>query len=974
MAEHEFAEGMYEDEPASVRTSPSHFEPLLPLTTHQMMREQTPSHLTGKRPVYTPASSAAVQTIEHSMDAAAQKQADDESKGHEDIERLTQRLDSARRDQQEIDKQFRDDDQESQKVLKELAQERDRLRNILKEREENSSELRKHGNNLDKINRTTQSKKASQEKVLIQKRAERTRMSGEIDCWDKEILEINNDTDQMLGEKAGIVAGSGIELIDARKRITSEQSVMRKIEEEIHLKGAQIKVIETDLETADPVDSDELLRAKVEKEVEQAWEVNTLAAQTQLANLWQVLQQVPIQKLLQTCPLPLLINLQAQGENQRAQEHLAWWTSRRAKEPSQFAPTPALDIVFPFNSNRPRRVRQSTSRTSTISIPSGGYTTNHLNFSNVTAISPSFALTSPFFNMSNGMAVSSSPEQTGGQIRNQTSTEGVPMSPAANDLLPSNLFRDEDIASQNVSVAARGQESLSSLSSEVFGRQRGTSIDTPAYGPITPVSATSQPGSIFSSPHESLQNLHGYQSRADSFADSDCHSVDSTSGNYRVTIAGETSPLPASRIANLFTTTFNRQRGKSSTHEPPSLGTLKQGQSQSFPRNIESVSHDSITSRRRRGSYGNWANPVAGLLSRSNSASQTPPDDKGLISARTGSSRRSRLNMFGTKLDGPEATTVVEKLTSSQPSSTFPYVGALKRPSSESHGFGWLLTEDDTPHRSGPFGVGWSTRSGPWSRGPSRRASLQHGSTSNLSIGSTPLEPDAYERSLSKQFPEQLPIGTRPRSAQRPVTPKLNPAAPTFKTIFGRGEAKRVIKADKYVEKSTEQPDNKEAETFEMEESNFSYGESSPEHSTSKDARSIVTAGSLTESHDSLDWSSTGILLEGAASSGHKETLMQKISRKSSSSKFNVPWIKERSGLFSRRGGETLSTDEINDDNVSETHLRRSADSLSNTPQHEKEGRSALSWPNLRRKSKKSTHTTVGLAERFSDAEDDEKG
>lgn len=295
MTKNEFAEGMYEDEPASVRTSPSHFEPLSSSTTHHMMREQAPSHYGGRRPVYTPASSVAVQNIELSMDAAAQAQADDESKSQEDIERLTQRLDSARRDQQEIDKQFRDEDQESQKVLKELAQERDRLRHILKEREENSSELRKHGNNLDKLNRATQSKKATQEKVLIQKRAERKRMSGEIHCWDKEILEINNDTDQMLGEKAGIIAGGGIEIVDLRKRITSDQSLMKKIEEEIHLKGAQIKVIETDLETADHVDSDELLRAKVEKEVEQAWEVNTLAAQTQLANLWQVLQQVTIQ-------------------------------------------------------------------------------------------------------------------------------------------------------------------------------------------------------------------------------------------------------------------------------------------------------------------------------------------------------------------------------------------------------------------------------------------------------------------------------------------------------------------------------------------------------------------------------------------------------------------------------------------------------------------------------------------------------
>ena len=573
------------------------------------------------------------------------------------------------------------------------------------------------------------------------------------------------------------------------------------------------------------------------------------------------------------------------------------------------------------------------------------------------------------------MAVPSSTEQTSVQIRNQTSTDAGPMSPAANDLLPSNLFRDEDIASQRISVAATGHESLGSMNAEIFSGQGVTSVDPTGYGPNTPVSATSQTGSIFSSPHESLQNLHAYQSGADSFADSDCQSVHSTNGSYRPAIAGEVSPLAASRIANLFTTTFTRQRGKSGAHEPPSIGTLKQGQSQSFPRNMESESSDPITSRRRRGSYGNWTNPVVGLLNRSISASQTPPDEKGLISTRTGSGRRSRLNMFGAKADSPESTALAGKLTSLQSSTTFPYDRGGKRPSSESHGFGWLLAEDAS-HRNSPFGAGWSTNSGPWSRGPSRRASLQHGSTSNLSIGSTPLEPDGYQRSSSKQFPEQLPIGTRPRSAQRPVTPKLNPTAPTFKTIFGRGESKRGIKADKYIEKSTEQLNDKETELLDMEEVNFSYGESSPADSTSKDTQSIVTTGSLADSHNSLDYSTSGGPSEAvASSSGHKETLMQKISRKSSSSKFNVPWIKEKSGLFSRRAGEPLTPDETNnDDTVGETHFRHSADSLSNNmPPQEKESRSALLWPNLRRKSKKNTPTAVELAERSSDAEDDEE-
>lgn len=287
----DFSDATYEDEPASVRASPSHFDSFLPATPHQSTRDHNASHYVGKKLASTHTSPAAHQSIELSPDATVPARPD-ESKSQEDIERLTERLDSARRDQQEIDKQFRDEDQESQKVLREFAQERDRLRHILKEREESSSELRKHGNYLDKLNRATQSKKATQEKVLMQKRAERSRMSEEIDWWDTETLEIAEDIDHMMSESASIVAGSSIALAEVRERIADDQSVIKRIEEEIRLKGAQIKAIENDTDIADHIDSDERLRVQVEKEAEEAWEANTLAAQAQLANLWQVLQQV----------------------------------------------------------------------------------------------------------------------------------------------------------------------------------------------------------------------------------------------------------------------------------------------------------------------------------------------------------------------------------------------------------------------------------------------------------------------------------------------------------------------------------------------------------------------------------------------------------------------------------------------------------------------------------------------------------
>ena len=284
----EFTDGMGQDGAASVRASPSHFDS----TPHQSNRDQSASHFIGKRPASIHTSSAPHQSIEFSPDVTVPARADDESKSQDDIERLTERLDSARRDQQEIDKQFRDEDQESQKVLREFAQERDRLRYILKEREENSSELRKHGISLDKQNRAAQSKKANQEKILVQKRAERKRMSEEIDYWDTETSEINRDIDRMLGDSPGIIDSSSIALTEIRERIADDQSIIKKIEEEIRLKGAQIKAIENGVDVADHIDSEERLRVQVEKEAEQAWEANTHAAQAQLATLWQLLQQV----------------------------------------------------------------------------------------------------------------------------------------------------------------------------------------------------------------------------------------------------------------------------------------------------------------------------------------------------------------------------------------------------------------------------------------------------------------------------------------------------------------------------------------------------------------------------------------------------------------------------------------------------------------------------------------------------------
>lgn len=536
------------------------------------------------------------------------------------------------------------------------------------------------------------------------------------------------------------------------------------------------------------------------------------------------------------------------------------------------------------------------------------------------------------------------------------------MSPTANALLPSNLFRDEDVHGPLLGNK-RGDrtfygEHLSSLSP--------SGGDSEPHCPISPVSSSSRSPSIFSSPRDSLQNVHNHQAGADPLLENDRHSVNSAGTSF-ASVAVDTNPMAARRLASLFN--FNRQRGKS-TNDPPPLGTLKQGQSQSFPRNLEQETLDPVGTRRRRGSYGNWANPMASFLTRNAALSGESTEANGSLTSRPSVGRRSRLNMFGSKYDPLEPSALLEGPSSPRPSSTYSFENVLPRPSTDSQPFGWPVL-DSIPHRSSPLGADWSGTRGPWSRSQSRRQSIQHGSTSNLSLGSTPLDPEDYQSTLGKQISPPAPIGTRPQSSQRPVTPKLNPAAPTFKTLFGRGDARRASKAEKTSDKAAEKSKDKVAEEGKDMAFEALLEESSPtDPRLSRDAHSIATAASMAESHDSLDHSTSGTPSEAATPSGPKETLMQRITRKSSSSKFTVPWGKDRGGLFSKKVGEPSTPGEMDEDASSEGQLGKSLDSTSSTPQQEKANRGSISWSSIMRKSKRGDKTTTDVGERSSETTD----
>ena len=839
--------------------------------------------------------------------APPSSESDDEDTPHV-IYRLTERLESLKKQKDEVDRQIEDEEVEAKINHVELARERDRLKQELRLKEEGSAELRRHGNHLDKLNRAAQSKRVAKEKLLQQKKADKQRLKDDCETWEGDIIEIRNSIEQMDTELKSVVLTRNQELAMVRLGIVEDQDIIKSLEEEIRIKGVQIKEQEQQREHMHVEVGGEQECAKTDNEKDEAWEARYQDIQAKLGSIWHALQQ-------------------STAEEQGAEEHLSWWLARRARNPEQFLPILGVDLPQPVQCTSSRRNRQTNSRDSDLSNP--GYYSSSTGYRG--ASSP-YSLGSSLYLVGNGTTAANGADQNNPSQNEKILIEGAAISPAANDLLPSNLFRDEDTLSPVAAGKTTGVDH--------FLGHAVSNSDASARGPHTPVSASSRGGSVFTSPYESMQNLPGH------LPDSDRQSINSTNAPIPASLTvGPSPPQPLNRFANLFSSPFGRQRGKPTAQEPPLLGTLEQGESESFPRGLEQDTFDDLGERRRWGSHGTWSKPMAGLLTRNSGAF-----GDGLIRARTGSGRTSRLNVFKPRMDPLDPNAISQNERSSpRPSSTYSFELPFGRPSNDGQRI-WGSFPDSIPSRNSPLGSQWASSHGPWSKVPSRRSSLQLGSTTNLSIGSTPLDAEGLPGSLSKYRSEQAPIGTRPM-AQRTKTPKLNPAAPSFKTLFSRSEAKKTAKIDKLSGKHPDTPKETDSEKGGT-EGNESVEDASPSNSRlSRDAQSVYTATSTAGSFDSFERTTSGAASDATTPSGPKESLMQKISRKSSSSKFNVPWSKDR-GIFSKRAGEPSTPGEIDEDSFSEGQLGKSADSAMGAL-HTPQDKSGRTWPGKKRKSRK---------------------
>ncbi|OJZ89807.1 hypothetical protein ASPFODRAFT_204762 [Aspergillus luchuensis CBS 106.47] len=899
-----------------------------------MSREHSGGQLQAKRSSAGRKPSPAASGTEVSHGHAEETQKSTTNDDHDEtLEQLADRLKTLQHENETVEKQTTDEEEEHIALLKELEKQRDELKKRVKEKDEASGDLKKHVYKLESVNRTVQSEKAKRERLLQQKESERKKRKSDIVRWQERVENMNREAAESREEKTRLEEEGKQRGDEIREKIAKEQAEMKVIDDEIQDKGGRVKKLEEERQThqeADSEDGKELDR--IDNERARQWEIKLSNLHARYATL-------------------VNLHTQAQQQYQEAQERLKWLTTQRTGSTGPFS-LPALDLDLSNTATiRPRRHRSSLA--SNVSSPmnftaiepsfSGG-----ISYNPPATGSPTFGPTSAFFNINNGMTLPSLSGQSDSTRGYSDMSLGNPqMSPRADALLPSDLLGDEE-SPELPRPAIRSR--FSNL------EQPSTALEFP-HGPPSPDSTGSRPESLFASPED--QTLP--------------KDVESQPVNLDV---GEAPKSASRRLSGLFG--FHRPRGKTLADEPPLLGSLKPGQSQSFPRNLEEM--DPIGARRRRLSYtGNWANPMS-LFPRSNTAGVTTDSSSdhlpsrragissifspsrfgfgsghGLLKSSENSDHSTGYNQFSPRHDPIDPSsilgTVRRESLSPRPSSTFSFENQLPHPSTDNRHFGWPSAEKQG-HRS-PLGFDWTSPS-TWSRVQSRRPSTQYGSSGHLPLGLTG-EPDFLQDSFERQGrPLQAPIGTRPSSSHRPVTPKLNPAAPSFRTIFGK-------RSDKSKEKEAAKDRELDAPfDFHMEEGSPS------ESRTSRDSRSFSMYTG--DSYESLErMPSAGSLDNGSS----KESFIRKITRKGSSSKFSS-W-KDRSGLFSKKGDP--SQGDIDEDAHSEAMLAKSVDStVSSAPSADRSTRSSLGFfSRMSRKSDKAaSETSERPSEHVSEAEDEE--
>ncbi|KAE9974005.1 hypothetical protein EG328_004065 [Venturia inaequalis] len=823
------------------------------------------------------------------------------------ISDLTLKLDKLRSEIEISEGDLTKEDEEYETSQASLTKQKNDLKQAVADKEGASKSLKKQAQDLTNQNSVAQGKRMAAEKQLQLKQQERQKLRDEIDRWEQEIVAMHADAEKMAVGKVTYREETDQKLSELKEEHAKETARNKLVEDTLRTTITKIKDLETEKEHLDQ-ECPEIApgAGSFTLEEDMTWR--------------QHMQNLHVSYGAVASRLA-----EAQQWADEAQMNLVLWQQRRNDQPQLFASTPQLEPIP--GRRHSQRGSQAMSLRNELS-PSGPifgdgsappYTASMSN------ISPAFpnALPLPVFNMKNGTLDhldNGTTLQEHMRLNGMTQEEeerltaGALTSPSVPGAfaLPTGLLGDEMEPTRSQDFYVSSNRSSPVNTNILPGLGAPQTLRRTNGDPSSPHSNQSGSPRMFASPKASMIHLP-FSPESNFMKDSDRRSIHSTTSSFRNNGSANTT----TRFANLFG--FSRQRGKTFSDEGPALGTLKPSERQSFPRQDGTENTSRLGFGRRGSSSGsNWMGNLGSAFSRN---SDPPP------AAMLSASKR-RFNMFSGKNDGWTIDAIGDRPTSPRrPDSSASSEHVLPKPSSDAQArFGW-----GDAHRQSPLGADWApVATNSWSRHPSRRPSIQHGNSHGYAENSFLDGGIDMEYGMQRRSPKLAPIGTRPASQVSTGSaekPRLNPAAPSF-TINALFTRDKKEKAEKESKPKTKKSKGKEKELLVPETPStappsftFEDVQTPDANDRRKYAGSISTTGDTNETRDSLEQTNSRTPSQADPSvSGQKETLMQKLSRKSSASMFNFPGFgKEKSGRFKKTSqqGDHGTPDETDEEATS---------------------------------------------------------
>ncbi|TQV98632.1 hypothetical protein V2A60_007650 [Cordyceps javanica] len=760
------------------------------------------------------------------------------------LDELNKRFENIRKEIDDTLAQYIKDEAESKLQEDELKREKERKRLILKEKEEQTAQLKTQVRTTMEQMRAAEKERAKKEQCLRDKEAKKTKAKDNVTKLEVEIERMKNDRKKFQVQKSDLSQKRDKQVRSLDQANRELQDKCAELESELKEKGKQLQDLKAARELLPGAD-------------DQQWKDEDI----RLADEWDTKQR-EIHALL-VSEMRMARDFDQQIQALTEQVAIALHQQQAYYQPTGSG-APEFDSSVP--------IQQKRLSANGASLREQGSPSPHpLPTSEAGYPPPAGFVHTPF---PPRLFMDEPDPSDGPHTEAEFKIAAGPLSPLAQTLLPSNIF--DELEDQNEQSAG--------------GSYIRESIGITEDAPQSP--ASSSPSyRAFSSPHGSNHNLPY----------SPYESADRNSLNPRQT---QNSPAPISHRFSGLLSTFQRTRGTKNIDEGPPIGSLKPGQSQSFPRVAEEF--DGSESRRRLNL------PWVGR-------SSTGPE--GTIGGH--------FSLVGRRLNPMKSPNGLDRDSDSRPASIAS--ADVPRPSTDS-GSIWGQPSDGAV----PKNRLWQAADGRWpSRSNSRRPSI-HGTGSVLTTTLASADDEILdEYDLRQTSASQVGvIGSGHPTTARFVNQRLNPNAPTFMGNFFRKDRSKSRDATPSLELPTNTDD------------------SPSESRVSRDTQSIhtQTSVSVSESHESLtlDGSVSNAPSDLNSVSGSlpkdAENKVKKLFRKGSSGKFSLSSrLGKDSGLFKKGPGSTANSDKNTsadqrssigdvDDVGEEIQFGRSYDSMTSNP------------------------------------------